>query len=316
MKTNALFKAFLSLSLLSGVLQLYFTNYMSVANTEYSAHVAESNAVPYARNDATCYGVQTSTIRCPLGENTPAEYHQSMNLTYDNARNTDQFRICSNLPLPFTESSPIECWPRLIILPSHTTSGSKLFRGIWELFGVQMSQFKEEPNVDKLFSIQSLDVFGRLDTTTAIPFMQQPLIFKSHISQENSEKRREMKESLHIAKSNGVLRGIVRIARNPGDQLMRNKVRWGKSAKRRKRANNKGTFDQFLVKSTKYCEEIAQEGTYRVYFLLRREKIQQSNWLIHSSLSLKVKITRSIYFMSFGITLILLYQKRRFIMKG
>ena len=63
-----------------------------------------------------------------------------------------------------------------------------------------------------------------------------------------------------MAKS--VLKGIIRMARNPGDQLVRNKARWAKSAKFLKGKREKKTFDQFLVESEKYCKDIAQEGTW------------------------------------------------------
>lgn len=261
MRTNALLYSFLAVLLSSSILQLYITNYIQSSNESFSAFVEESNNIPGAASSNACEGVHISTLKCPR-----AEYHQALDSTYTSVKNTDLFRKCSNLPLPLTDESPIECWPRLIILPSHTTSGSKLFRGIWDMFGVQMSQFYENDHIEKLFTIGSLDVFGDASSNTAIPFMQQPLIFKSHIPQENYKARQEMEKSLREAKSIGVLHGIVRIARNPGDQLIRNKVRWGKSAKIRKRRNKKQTIDEFIAQSKKYCKEIDREGMF--FFVL------------------------------------------------
>ena len=179
------------------------------------------------------------------------------------ANHMNSFENCSNLQLPLTEQSPIECWPRLIILPSHATSGSKLFQDIWTLFGASMSQYHEPEhnNTNKLYSLNSLSIYGELETASVMTYIQQPIIFKSHISQSKKiPRRQEMKELLHNATGLGGLQGIIRMARNPGDQLIRNAFRWGRDYKYCK--SNKeifgSEFDCFLQKSKRLCTQFTK----------------------------------------------------------
>jgi hypothetical protein len=139
-----------------------------------------------------------------------------------------------------------------------------------------MSQFREKPKSrDKIFIIgEHLEIWGDLETSSAIPFIQQPLIFKSHVPQENATKRINLNESLHNAKSMGVLHGIIRMARNPGDQLLRNKFRWAKSAKDaedaigkmtkaaklQKHQDTQVTHADFIENSQNYCDSIIGSG--------------------------------------------------------
>lgn len=252
-KTHVLI-AVLTIPLFPYATNIYFlTNSISTSNVNYAASVQETLNIP---DNNRCRGVEISTFRCPMGENTLSDYHESMDITYAHVEHEDMFHNCSNLPIPLTESSPAECWPRLIILPSHTASGSKLFRGIWDLFGTQMSQLHErqdkEHNLfkDKVFSIGSIDIYWTLNTSTAIPFMQQPLIFKFHISETDASRRLEMKESLRKAKSIGVLRGVIRMARNPGDQLLRNTIR----------KQDKFTYNDYLNDAKRNCDLVVGTG--------------------------------------------------------
>lgn len=199
-----------------------------------------------------CNGVDQEhpTILCPLGGDTPIQYHQAMISSYNNVMNTNLFRQCANLSLPLTPKDPIECWPRLIILPSHATSGNELFQylmdRVFSQLDVSMSQYHEYPSrKDPLFSISnnSLDlwkaanatasnyifsgVWGTRNTSAAIPFMGRPAIFKSHTSQsDNITRRDEVAEPLIETEQKGLLHGVIRMARNPGDQLLRNSFRW------------------------------------------------------------------------------------------
>jgi hypothetical protein len=190
------------------------------------------------------------TIVCPLGKYTPPEYHQAMLSSYNNVINTKLFRECADLVLPLTPKDPLECWPRLIILPSHATSGNELFQYLMDRvfsdLDISMSQYHEYPSrKDPLFSIsdKALDlweainatasnyvfsgIWGTRNTTAAIPFMQRPVIFKSHASQsDNATRRSEVAAPLIEIEKKGFLHGIIRMARNPGDQLLRNSFRW------------------------------------------------------------------------------------------
>jgi hypothetical protein len=129
-----------------------------------------------------------------------------------------------------------------------------------------MSQYYEPPKkADKLFSLfnESLDLWGTLDTASAIPFMRQPIIFKSHISQsKRTERKEEMRQLLKRAKSIGVLHGIIRMARNPGDQLIRNKFRWGKGHKYCTGPGSKfgHEFECFVEEAKRYCRGIYGHG--------------------------------------------------------
>ena len=184
----------------------------------------------------------------------------------------NSFENCSNLQLPLTEQSPMECWPRLIILPSHATSGSKLFQDIWTLFGASMSQYHEPEhnNTNRLYSLNSLNIYGELETASVMTYIQQPIIFKSHISQSKKiPRRQEMKELLHNATGLGRLQGIIRMARNPGDQLIRNTFRWGREYKYCK-SNKKifrSEFDCFFQKSKRFCARFTR-GTEYVHSMI------------------------------------------------
>jgi hypothetical protein len=58
-------------------------------------------------------------------------------------------------------------------------------------------------------SIDILDIYGLLDTPTAIPMMHRPILFKSNISQgKNAQKKMQMNELLLKIKDLGVLQGI------------------------------------------------------------------------------------------------------------
>ena len=190
------------------------------------------------------------TISCPMGKETPSEYHQAMLSSYGNIMNTKLFHRCANLHLPLSPNDPLKCWPRLIILPSHATSGNELFQYLMDRvftnMDISMSQYYEVPTrKDPLFSISNnLDevwkivnatalnyrfsgVWGTRNTTASIPFMGRPVIFKSHTSQSTNDTRRsEVSKPLIESEKKGLLRGVIRMARNPGDQILRNSFRW------------------------------------------------------------------------------------------
>lgn len=208
-------------------------------------------SLPSSDLRTSCNGVDAKypTLKCPLGKDTPLEYHKALKASYSNDMKTKLWNKCSNLALPMTLSS-IECWPRLIILPSHATSGNELFQylmdRVFSKLDVSMSQYHEYPSrKDPLFSISNnpsvlwkmanatasnyifSGVWGTLNTTAAIPFLGRPVIFKSHTSQSmNVTRRNEVAKPLIQTEHMGLLHGVIRMARNPGDQILRNSFRW------------------------------------------------------------------------------------------
>jgi len=176
--------------------------------------------------------------------------------------NKDLFSKCANLPLPFNTSQSNECSPRFIILASHATSGNGIFRILLNnITGAQIglchydenrgvpvfnlvmngeNRQDENTKLEPLYGVQhgeirnvqkskgnNLQVFGRLDDPRPLPFLGSPVLFKSHISQSTSKERRlEMTTLLQKALLNDKLHGVMILARNPGDQLLRNTYRW------------------------------------------------------------------------------------------
>ena len=236
MKTNTLFVAFIVLLPSICFLQIYLTNSQIIITNQMYPNGCK---------------------HCPMQERNEVVFKIGVQ------HNMASFRNCSDLQLPITHQSPSECLPHLIILPSHATSGSKLFQDIWEIFGSSMSQYHEPPRkVHKMFTLGTFDIYGASNHSMDI---QQPVIFKSHISQSKKpQKRQEMRDLLHRAKDIGALRGIIRMARNPGDQLIRNAFRWGQHYKYCKGhiSHYKSHFDCFLKRSEKLCDRLVRGGKY------------------------------------------------------
>ena len=203
-----------------------------------------------------------ASIMCPQGKNTSESYAQNMLYWYGDT-NRDYFIRCANLSLPLQRSDPRDCWPRTIMLASHATSGNELFQDLLDSFiigsDISMSQYRELPKrKDALFDVfrtenghTDLRVWGTLNTSSAIPFMRRPVIFKSHMCQSSSTTQRNKESaSLNSAKDDGTLTAIIRMARNPGDQILRNHFRWHNHA-----CYNKGD-ECFHQQAKKYCRSL------------------------------------------------------------
>lgn len=250
-KVNSSIALFLALAItFATIIGNIFTAHLMLSSYELDSYhrILPQSSNSKLRNLHNCKDMQT--LNCPLGKETPSEYHQAMLSSYRNEVNTDLFRKCANLPLPLTPKDPVECWPRLIILPSHATSGNELFQYLMDRvftnLDISMSQYHEWPSrKDPLFSISNnpLDlwkvanatasnyifsgVWGTRNTTAAIPFLGRPAIFKSHTSQsDNITRRKEVAKPLIETEQQGFLHGVIRMARNPGDQILRNSFRW------------------------------------------------------------------------------------------
>ena len=186
--------------------------------------------------------------------------------------NKDSFLQCASYSLPYDDAdTPKECWPRFIILASHATSGNSLFRSLTEnITGVHngMCHYQEgtstalfnignrsselsNSNLRGSKAIPPLTIYGFLDQLLPIPFMKSgAIIFKSHINQSSNKQRDEDKLMLKEAIANDKLHGIMRMARNPGDQILRNQFRWSNA-----RCYSKGD-DCFYEQAKKLCPRL------------------------------------------------------------
>lgn len=167
-------------------------------------------------------------------------------LSMYNGTDRDLFLHCiKNVTLPLDKDDPRECWPRVIALASFPTSGNKLIRALMQQITHPLvnalKQYSDPKDAETMFfdlgkrsDNQTLGVFGtwkygnKHEDVPAIPLMNRVAAFKSHFG-SNSNSDDETLQQLHQAVENQHLHGIIRIARNPGDHIMRNGFRWGKT---------------------------------------------------------------------------------------
>jgi hypothetical protein len=180
---------------------------------------------------------ESSTFRCPqkAGIRVSPAGSQSMIQMYQGT-DRDLFLRCANLPIPMDNESPKECWPRLIVLASWPTSGNVLMRSLLQattspmaiaLGGSERLFFKDVVPPSKENGFTSLDIYGSFIRDTALPLMKRALIFKSHKGTKVDEPARQHDANLmQEARRMDRLDGIIRLARNPGDQILRNTFRW------------------------------------------------------------------------------------------
>ena len=188
------------------------------------------------------------TMSCPCGRLTPEKYRGNMVELYgDGTYNIKEIERCLSLSLPLKLSDPSECRPKIIILPSHYTNGSQLARLLLNHgMGIQgiFDHYKDGRHPYIFFDFgQSLKLETRKQTTREIviynncdqdlqrnasypiPIMNQPVIFKTHIGMTG----RQFSDDSMISRE--IFDGVIRLARNPGDQILRNKVRWSDHAR-------------------------------------------------------------------------------------
>lgn len=73
----------------------------------------------------------------------------------------------------------------------------------------------------------SFQIFGNVQRPVALPMLGRALIFKSHTGSEpDYVSRKEKANQINRARRLGRLHGIIRLARNPGDHILRNRFRW------------------------------------------------------------------------------------------
>mmetsp|Transcript_16647 Transcript_16647/g.40603 ORF Transcript_16647/g.40603 Transcript_16647/m.40603 type:complete len:411 (+) Transcript_16647:136-1368(+) len=196
--------------------------------------------------------LRMTTFRCPSRDDefhnhkndvprniTDSEYRQNyidnMIDVYDGIDKA-LFRRCTSLSYPLDTSDPPECWPVPVILPSYPTSGNGLFRSMLsdltaplETSMVMYNSSKQLPT--GLFRLgpdeNSTLVHGMLTAGDALPLFRRIVVFKSHMGGKESNPRMDLNAArLHVARQHEALHGILRLARNPGDQMLRNHFRW------------------------------------------------------------------------------------------
>ena len=191
-----------------------------------------------------------NTVSCPCGSLTSPNLHQKMIDHYGHL-NHALLQKCLQLKLPLTKGSPKECWPRMFIAASYPTSGNQLSRYLTttmlqtnqliNLFHSQMNNVGKAPfstfSAFNQFRIKltSMCVQDPVDTThLPIPMMGKAAIWKTHwpksfFDQKNWDFREVNFPPKNKADHSSYTHGVIHLTRNPGDHIIRDGVRWGKS---------------------------------------------------------------------------------------
>lgn len=184
------------------------------------------------------------TFRCPHrgpSSRLSQAYEHSMLEMY---QGTDPklFLRCANLKIPLIyENSPKDCWPRPFILPSWPTSGNSLIRILLQVMTIPMEiamhEYAEKgqllysnvvPPVNGTINTPFLNIYGELDRPAALPLMRRALLYKSHRGTNTNDETLRQNAANQLAQARRLdrLDGIIRLARNPGDHMLRNTFRW------------------------------------------------------------------------------------------
>lgn len=195
------------------------------------------------------------TVTSPIPKTSLSSYHMHMMAVYNGTVNRESFLHCmNNFTFPLNRNDPQECWPRPVILTSYPTSGNKLvralLRNITSPMQTEMRQYHDKKDASVMFyelldggendNNNTLNIYGTWNvplagkttrTATsiadipAIPLMGRVVVFKSHMGSDRADHKKHAGELDQIIQ-NGKLYGVLRIARNPGDHILRNKFRW------------------------------------------------------------------------------------------
>lgn len=243
--------------LLSALAQFEKFIFPKVGDSQYkkSSGATQIGRSTLTENDMKCSKkelLRKTTLRCPSREHeinnymndiprniTEEAYRQNytnnMIAVYDGI-DKNLFQRCTSLSFPLETSDPPECWPIPVILPSYPTSGNGLFRNLLsdltvplEISMVMYNSSKQLPTA--LFrlgpDVDSTMVHGMLTAGDALPLFRRIVVFKSHMGGKTSNPKQDMNAAkLHVARQREKLHGILRLARNPGDQMLRNHFRW------------------------------------------------------------------------------------------
>jgi hypothetical protein len=225
-------------SALFAVGNIYYFVPSGKSHVEKSSQAAKNSTV-LTLEDVNCSFEERrrSTFRCPhkVDSNASSVSSQSMIQMYQGT-DRDLFLRCANLTIPMDSASPKECWPRLIVLASWPTSGNVLMRTLLQVMtspmeiamgGSQRLFFKDAVPPSEQNGFTSLDIYGSFKPHAALPLMKRALIFKSHKGTKVDEPARQHGvNQMQEARKMDRLDGIIRLARNPGDHILRNKFRW------------------------------------------------------------------------------------------
>ena len=151
----------------------------------------------------------------------------------------DERAACGALPI--ADVHPPECWPRVVLLASFPTSGNGMLRDLWEAATgvVSLSTYKmpgrntgELPRTMWARTSSGLLLYRKTEAVLdpcAPGGLELPApgvgaaLAKTHYSGMNRKNNEQRYASENIF---GGLAGVARLARNPGDNLLRNKSRW------------------------------------------------------------------------------------------
>jgi len=145
---------------------------------------------------------------------------------------------CAEYNLPFSTSTvPKECWPRIVLLPSYPTSGNELVHvlfqritGLITLNSVNLGEPAFDLSTDDHDGLTMYyDDKELCASNLTLPNAGQVVLSKNHYRNQRGGPNPNLFESSIEQKSGEVPGGVaavVRLARNPGDHLLRNFFRW------------------------------------------------------------------------------------------
>ena len=184
-----------------------------------------------------CSAITGENIACPCGDQTEPEYHQNMLDMYVNSPNFAHIddatmQKCLSTTLPMNSTDPVECWPKMVILATYPTSGTTFTSEIVQkVLKVQAYDMYNEGLHKRAFDVAFKNVrkvSSRCSkalnhTITPMPLMGKLAIYKTH---GPKAWRRFHKHTNDFSKGGAFTSAVIRLARNPGDNMMRNLFRW------------------------------------------------------------------------------------------
>lgn len=224
----------------------------------------------YTNNDSTMSTASHTWLRYSKG----SQFLNNMDSIYNSSSSEHELlQKCLNLSLPLTNSDPSECWPLTYIMPSFPTSGSQLFNllinNITYPLHTRMTQYKREGNGTRIYHLATdnagkdgLIIHARYNDSLAYPLMKKSVLFKTHMG--FGEKGKTKEQLVFSSRDQHTLHGVVRIARNPGDHILRNKFRWTRNGKRCKSLNKSGD-ECFLKMAQPTCRQIFSNDAGKAY---------------------------------------------------
>mmetsp|Transcript_19603 Transcript_19603/g.28944 ORF Transcript_19603/g.28944 Transcript_19603/m.28944 type:complete len:436 (+) Transcript_19603:77-1384(+) len=166
--------------------------------------------------------------------------------------------VCSQVQFPvevLTGKVPKECLPRLVILPSFPTSGNQIAKHLFSLttglshgavYAVEGELIHDWGEKNKFHTDSNHVCAG----TFAIPSSGRVALSKTHNSAGDHV-------SLDHIRRGTAPSHVVRLVRNPGDNLIRNFARWSTPG----HDNNKQSQKEFVRRASRSCRVALAQGT-------------------------------------------------------